>query len=438
MRRRPRSETAPRPPRPPRPRRLLRRRPRRLPRPVLPSSVRARLRPLATPRAVVVLLALTLYAVGAPVTAGVHGVPAGVATGAVLLQCAGLVLALVRARLAVASALAGVLLVALAADPQAGPWPWTVPALLTYGCLLTVLGVRRQWRLGLAAWALSLALTTALVAVADLLTVDSWAVTWVDDAWTDLVVYGSNSALLLGAGSVVGARRRVREELARSRRDTEAEQARRVVLEERNRIARDLHDVVAHSMSVIGVQATTARYRIPDLPPAAQAEFDDIAAQARTALAEMRTLLGVLRSRGDGGDLVPRAGLDGLGELAEGARRAGSTVRLHVDPALGENALPPSAGIVVHRIVQEGLANVVRHATGADVEVVVRRADPGIVVEVRNGPAPEGPAPAADAGGHGLVGVRERAALLGGSVSAAPTADGGFLLRAALPWEPGA
>jgi signal transduction histidine kinase len=398
--------------------------------------VRAVLAPLATGRAVVVLLALVLYAVGAPVSVAVHGVPTGLAMAAVLLQCAALVLALFRPRAAVVASLAGVLLVAFSADQQAGPWPWTVPALLTYGSLLLVLGVRRQWRLGLLAWGASLALTISMVVVLDV-AVGAARTDWVDDAWTDLVVYGSNSALLLGAGSVVGARRRVREELARSRRDTELEQSRRVVVEERNRIARELHDVVAHSMSVIGVQATTAQYRIPDLSPAARAEFDDIAAQSRTALSEMRTLLGVLRSRSDGVELAPQSGLDGLAELVEGARRAGSDVRVRVDPSLRDPSLPSALGIAVHRIVQEGLSNVVRHATGAGVEVSVLGTDPGVVVEVRNGVAPEGFPPAPDAGGHGLVGVRERASLLGGSVSAEPTPDGGFLLRVSLPWEPG-
>ncbi|WP_432564274.1 sensor histidine kinase [Kineococcus sp. SYSU DK003] len=392
-------------------------------------AARAALAPLASGRLLVVFVAVVLYAVGAPVSAAVHGVPAELALFAVLLQCGALVLALFRAELGVAAALTGVLLVVLGADPDRGPWPWTVPSLLTFGTLLAVLGVRRLGRVGLTAWLASLVLTGVLAVVLP---------DGAGDEGTNLTVYASNSALLLGAGTVVGARRRVREELARSRRDAEAEQSRRVVVEERNRIARELHDVVAHSMSVIGVQATTAQYRIADLSPAARAEFDDIAAQSRTALAEMRTLLGVLRSNGDGGELAPRAGLEGLEELAEGARRAGSRVRLHVDPPLREQPVPSAVGITVHRIVQEGLSNVVRHATGAAVEVGVLRARPGLVVEVRNGPAPDGFAPAPDAGGHGLVGVRERAALLGGSVEAGPTPEGGFVLRADLPWEGGA
>ncbi|MEW1956279.1 histidine kinase [Kineococcus sp. NPDC059986] len=399
------------------------------------ARVGTALAPWATGRTLVVLLAVTLYAVGAPVSVAVHGVPAELALVAVLLQCGGLVTAMWRAELGAGAALAGVVLVALGADPARGPWPWTVPSLLTFALVLGVLGARRLFRPAVTAWLGSLLVTIVL----------AWVLDNQDTDVSNLVVYTSNSALVLGAGCVVGARRRVREELARSRRDTELEQARRVVVEERNRIARELHDVVAHSMSVIGVQATTAPYRIPDLSPQARAEFDDIAAQSRTAMAEMRTLLGVLRNSADGAELSPRAGLDGLGDLAEGARRAGSSVALHVAETLQRRPVPSAVGVVVHRIVQEGLSNVVRHATGADVvvDVAVQVAGEGpvLVVEVRNGPAPQTGGTAsvpADSGGHGLVGVRERASLLGGSVAAAPTDDGGFALRVELPWEGGA
>ncbi|WP_432515336.1 sensor histidine kinase [Kineococcus sp. SYSU DK001] len=394
-----------------------------------PSAVRAALAPLAGARTLVVGLAVVLYSVGAPVSAAVHDVPVDLALSAVLLQCGGLVVALWRAQVGTVAALTGVVMVAVSADRHAGPWPWTVPSLLTFGALLAVLGVRREGRLALTAWIASLVVTGVIALV---------VAGGGDGPGTNLVVYASNSALLLGGGVAVGARRRVREELARSRRDTEAEQARRVIVEERNRIARELHDVVAHSMSVIGVQATTAQYRIPGLSAEARAEFDDIAAQSRTALAEMRTLLGVLRSSGDGAELAPQAGLDGLDALAEGARRAGCAVTLHLDPPLRLTRLPASVGLVVHRIVQEGLANVVRHATGAAVGVSVLRADPGIVVEVRNDAPPPGFVSTADPGGHGLVGVRERAALLGGTVESGPLPGGGFVLRAALPWEAGA
>ncbi|WP_432522441.1 sensor histidine kinase [Kineococcus sp. SYSU DK006] len=373
-----------------------------------------------------VLLAAVCFSVVAPVTAGVYGVPPGTAMAAALLQCSALVLALFRPSVAVVSAVTGVVVAAVAAEPTSGPWPWMPQTIVVFSLLLALLGVRRQWRLGIAAWASSMLLTVFLAGV---------QTGFSEDACNDLVVHGSNSALLLAAGSLVGARRRVREELALSRRHVQAESERRVVVEERNRIARELHDVVAHSMSVIGVQATTAQYRLGELDPRVRAEFDDIAAQARTALAEMRTLLGVLRGSGEDADRAPQPGLEGLDGLAEGARRAGSRVHLHVDPPLRSAALPPSVGLVVHRIVQEGLANVVRHATGADVRVSVLRADPGIVLEVRNGPPPQGAGGVADSGGHGLVGVRERATLLRGSVSSGPLEDGGFLLRALLPWE---
>nr|WP_276610754.1 histidine kinase [Kineococcus siccus] len=233
-------------------------------------------------------------------------------------------------------------------------------------------------------------------------------------------------------------------QLAQYRRASELEASRRVVVEERNRIARELHDVVAHSMSVVQVQATTATYRIPGLDATVRAEFDDIAAQARTALQEMRTLLGVLREEAGAVDLAPQPGLEGVEELASGARRAGCVVDVGVDEALRRSSVPSSVGLVVHRIVQEALANVVRHAPGAhvDVRLVLTGDEPDdqrVGVSVRNG-APPGPVGDTvgrlDGGGHGLVGMRERAVLLGGSVTSGPTDDGGFSVQAEVPLQP--
>ena len=214
------------------------------------------------------------------------------------------------------------------------------------------------------------------------------------------------------------------------------------MVKERNRIARELHDVVAHSMSVVQVQATTATYRIPGLDDTVRAEFDDIAAQARTALREMRTLLGVLREESGMAPLTPQPGRTGIEELAAGARRAGSVVEVEVGESLQRTELPSSVGLVVHRIVQEALANVVRHAHGARVDVRLHlQGEAGrrrVEVSVRNGPPSEDSGDAVgtlDDGGHGLVGMRERAVLLGGSVSCGPTDDGGFSVLAQVPLQ---
>ncbi|MET8149010.1 sensor histidine kinase [Actinoplanes sp. NPDC049668] len=230
------------------------------------------------------------------------------------------------------------------------------------------------------------------------------------------------------AGDLVSRRRRSRLALAEQSERTELEKARRAVLEERARIAREMHDVVAHHMSMIAVQAETAPYRVTGMSPPALAEFATIASGAREALADMRRLLGVLRAETDESPRAPQPGLADVAALVETARRAGVTVSLDCDAVAD---LPEAVGLAAYRIVQEALANAARHAPGGPVWVVVR-ADPGALrVEVGNGPG--SPAPAADGPGHGLIGMRERAALLGGALEAGPAPDGGYRVEARLP-----
>ncbi|MFD7418269.1 sensor histidine kinase, partial [Kitasatospora purpeofusca] len=207
------------------------------------------------------------------------------------------------------------------------------------------------------------------------------------------------------------------------------------LLEERTRIARELHDVVAHHMSVITVQADSAPYRISGLSEPAQEEFASIAAAARESLGEMRRLLSVLRSDGTEGDRAPQPGLDRLQQLVEATVRAGLPAELSLAAELGE--VPPAVDLSAYRIVQEALANVVRHAPGARTQVSVRAAAGHLNVLVVNGPAPKPAAPLESAGtGHGLVGMRERVRLTGGTLDTGPLPDGGFRVAARMPLPP--
>jgi signal transduction histidine kinase len=222
----------------------------------------------------------------------------------------------------------------------------------------------------------------------------------------------------------------------------EAERARRAVLEERARIARELHDVVAHHMSLIAVQAETAPFRLADLPDSARAEFRALSGVAREALADMRRLLGVLR-QDQPAELGPQPQLTDLPVLVDAARRAGVSVELSAPAELTQ--VPSGVGLCAYRIVQESLSNASQHAPGAAVTVSVGRDCGAVVLRVSNGPS--GPArPGADQpgdtdrrgsderrAGHGLVGMRERVSLLGGSLSAGPAPDGGFVVSAVLP-----
>ncbi|MEU1682203.1 histidine kinase [Micromonospora zamorensis] len=243
--------------------------------------------------------------------------------------------------------------------------------------------------------------------------------------------------LLLGALAIVGdlirRNRLSRHALAAQTEQSEREQERRAVLEERTRIAREMHDVVAHHMSLIAVQAETAPYRLTDVPAPAAAEFVAIAASARDALTDMRRLLGVLRSESSGPQTAPQPDLADLDAMVDAARRAGLPVTLDAGP-VDEGQVPAPVGLAAYRIVQEGLANAARHASGAAVRVTVRAGRSGLEVRVENSPADA--RPTADGGpGHGLTGMRERATSLGGTFTAGPLPDGGYAVAAELPYD---
>jgi signal transduction histidine kinase len=231
---------------------------------------------------------------------------------------------------------------------------------------------------------------------------------------------------------IARSRSSLSEQLAEQAEVSELEKARRTVLEERTRIAREMHDVVAHHMSMIAVQAETAPYRLPDLPAPAQAEFTAIAGAAREALTDMRRLLGVLRSEGAEPLTTPQPGLDDVPELVAAAQRAGVAATLDV----AEGEPPPEAvGLAAYRIVQEALANASRHAPGAAVRVEIRPWTADLSLRVHNGP-PSAPPEATQGEGHGIAGMRERVTLLGGEFAAGSTADGGFAVAARLPYAP--
>jgi len=214
---------------------------------------------------------------------------------------------------------------------------------------------------------------------------------------------------------------------------------------ERARIARELHDVVAHHISMVAVQAETARLTTPGMPPAGAERLRAIGDTARTALTEMRRLLGVLReeAQGEVPERRPQSGLAQLNELLDEARAAsGTAVRL----ILHGRSLPldPVVQLAAYRIVQEALTNARRHAPGAAVDVALHYERNLLVLRIRdNGSGPPvsqpsaspSPSPAADAGpgGHGLAGMGERAAAVGGKLRTGAAASGGFLVEARLP-----
>jgi signal transduction histidine kinase len=218
------------------------------------------------------------------------------------------------------------------------------------------------------------------------------------------------------------------ERLERERED----KARAAVAEERARIAREMHDVVAHNVSIIVVQAGAARRVLHSDPEPAAEALAAIETTGRQTLQEMRRLLGVLRTSDDGLALAPQPGLGELGSLIEKLRQAGVPVELHEE---GEpRPLPAGHDLVAYRVVQEGLTNVLKHAGKAKVRVTVRFKGEILELEViDNGKGPR--AEAAQDPGHGLFGMRERLALYGGTLHTGAAESGGFALRAVLPLE---
>jgi signal transduction histidine kinase len=214
---------------------------------------------------------------------------------------------------------------------------------------------------------------------------------------------------------------------ARAEHDREAT-ARVAVAEERARIARELHDVVAHAVSVMVLQVGAVRHRMPETDAENRDALRNVEQAGRTALTEMRRLLGAMREDHEQLELLPHRGVGALDNLLDEVRGAGLAVRLQIHGEAFE--LPPGLDLSAYRIVQEGLTNSLKHAHAHQADVELRYGLRDIEVEVRD----DGLGPATDDGlGHGLVGIGERVKIYGGDMSAGRSAAGGFVLRARLP-----
>jgi signal transduction histidine kinase len=298
-------------------------------------------------------------------------------------------------------------------------WPWAVTAWLALMFALLQVGVcTERWT------AIGAGLATVLGVVLPAVVFGG------TPFWFGVILVGQLAAVLLVADLVRG--RNVAEaNLAAQAELRRRDLGRQAVLEERARIARELHDVVAHHMSVIVLQASAAPYKIADLPPAAGRTFEVIGESARAALAETRRVVGLLREDDEAADRVPQPGLDRLDELVESARQAGLTVSERI---LGvPRPIPAGVDLSAYRIVQEALSNAARYAPGSAVQVGIRYGDDRLalsIVDDGNG----GTVGPEAGGGHGLVGMRERVTMLGGTLHAGPGPAGGFEVTAELPY----
>jgi signal transduction histidine kinase len=236
-------------------------------------------------------------------------------------------------------------------------------------------------------------------------------------------------------GRTVHARRtstQALEERARTAEENQRALAEQAVAEERRRIARELHDMVAHHVSVMGVLATGARRVLRRDPDASDEALSTIEDTSRTTLREMRRLLDVLRTEAEpAAEMAPQPGLAGIETLVEQVREAGLPVSLRVDGSPG--SLAPGVALTIYRIVQEALTNALKHAGAATAQVRLSFGVYWLIVEIFD--TGRGPAPGSDHVGHGLVGMRERVALYGGTLRTGPRPGGGFRVYAKIPME---
>ncbi|MET0135084.1 MAG: sensor histidine kinase [Kibdelosporangium sp.] len=236
-------------------------------------------------------------------------------------------------------------------------------------------------------------------------------------------------------GEFVGARRAYLSEVEQRLRLLETErdqQAKIAVAEERARIARELHDVVAHAVSVMVVQADGATYAVHTQPDLAERAVKTISATGREALTELRRLLGVLRAEDDSGERTPQPGTGSLDDLAERVRGVGLPVRLKLKGEL--DGLPAGIGLGIYRIVQEALTNTLKHAgAGASAVVKVSRTGDNVELDITDDGFGTPHQLVAISGGNGLIGMRERANVFGGTLDAGPKPGGGWHVHAKLP-----
>lgn len=246
-------------------------------------------------------------------------------------------------------------------------------------------------------------------------------------------------------GTALRGRREASKALVEQTTLTAEERARRTLLEERSRIARELHDVVAHHMSVISIQAQVAPHLVENPSVELRENLDGIRQNALEALTELRRVLGVLRAEHPEtperpadpatgtAPHAPQPTLDRLDALVENTRAAGTAVEVDVRGA--RRPLPPGVDLSAYRIVQEALSNVLRHAPGATASVALVHYVHGVDVRIVNS-RPTRSVPSSPGAGHGLLGMRERAAMLGGTLRAGPRPDGGYEVAAYLPTAP--
>ncbi|MEU6279630.1 histidine kinase [Streptomyces sp. NPDC047028] len=338
-----------------------------------------------------------------------------------LLAAAPVLLTLVRPAGAFWASLAGATLAAVVGGTAWSDWPWLPGSFLSHLVVLTVVAIRTRPRTAAWMWLLTV--------VYGFLGGSVFGTGHYSDNVAPMLVF---SALILLAVTAWKIRREARQEVTAQQTVTAHERSRRTLLEERTTIARELHDVVAHHMSVVAIQAEAAPYRVENPPPELEKAFATIRENAVAALTELRRVLGVVRAEDYEAPDAPQPTLADLDALLTNVRETGLDVEKTVTGAVRE--LPQGVELSAYRIVQEALSNTLRHAPGASARVEIGYVLGGLGLRVVNGPPPAPslikPSPGA---GHGITGMRERVTMLNGEMTAGPAEDGGYEVTVFLP-----
>lgn len=380
---------------------------------LLPARIRARV--VYLPHALVVVTAFFVVMLAG--ASGIGGTPPveGAVTG--LVAAVPVLMTMVRPLGAFWAALAATAVLSVF-HAREFSWPWSPSTFVAYLAVMVFVALRTRPRV--AGW-----------------------------MWVITVVFGSAGPLLIGAGdsgsvapmaftsavallvvTVRNTRREAKQEVTAQLEVTAFERDRRTLLEERTTIARELHDVVAHHMSVVAIQAEAAPYRVKNPPPELEAAFVTIRENAVAALTELRRVLGVVRSADYEAPDAPQPTLASLDGLLANVREAGLSVEKTVTGAVRE--LPQGVELSAYRIIQEALSNSLRHAPGAVAAVEVSYVLGGLGIRVVNGPAVGDVRPSPGAG-HGITGMRERVAMLEGEMTAGESESGGYEVAVFIP-----
>ncbi|MEU5718965.1 histidine kinase [Streptomyces sp. NPDC020403] len=364
------------------------------------------------PHAVVAAVALIALLEGV-FTANSYS-PFGIATVlSAFLPAGTLLLTLVRPVLAFWVSIVCTPLVAVAGS---GDWPWEPAAFVCHLGVLIVVAARTRPRTAAWMWVITLLVGSFLGEFGP--------------GFSNTEPMAMTSAFALLVVAMLQVRREAQREVTVQRTVTAVERDRRTLLEERTTIARELHDVVAHHMSVVAIQAEAAPYRVENPPPELEQAFVTIRENAVAALTELRRVLGVVRAEDYEAPDAPQPTLAEIDRLLDNVRETGLETEKTVTGAVRE--LPQGVELSAYRIVQEALSNTLRHAPGATAKVEIGYVLGGLGLRVVNGPA-RGLVKPSPGAGHGITGMRERVAMLNGEMTAGATEDGGYEVTVFLP-----